>query len=387
MGKADPIIRPKRILVDISALAYENTGILSYTQGLLISIGQGQANSSDFVFEFVPSLDQISNFRWLERLKASRFKFLFHFFFFCWKQVLLPLSALMVKPDVLLVPDYVLPILKTAKLNIAVIHDAFLWDNPHLFGVYWRRYFAALVSHGLASKSIALTVSNYSKNALKTNLKSSIKIEVIHPFCLPMNFEETELSKDLAYFGITKNEYFLHAGLIDERKDLATLIHGFSIFCKKSKSNHKLVLTGKINNLDPEFIKISKIIVEQGIQSSVVFTDYVNRATLRILYSGASLYVFPSKDEGFGLPILEAWSFNVPVIVSDIGALKEVGGNAVAVFKAGDFKDLSEVMMSITNDSKRREDLILLGQKRCRKFNSKNFFTELKRVINFHLSQ
>jgi glycosyltransferase involved in cell wall biosynthesis len=69
----------------------------------------------------------------------------------------------------------------------------------------------------------------------------------------------------------------------------------------------------------------------------VILAGYVSKEEASILYKNARIYVFPSLDEGFGIPILEALSFSIPVICSDIDVFKEVGGEYVEYFKVGDF--------------------------------------------------
>ncbi len=377
-----------RVLIDIGALAHERTGIRTYIEALLLAVEQNDSINSNWVVGFVPKPNLVSKFRWLERLKFGPFKWLFHFFYFCWKQLCLPIKSILFRADVLLVPDYVLPAWKTAKLQIAVIHDAFLWNHPEMFGNSWRQYFTRSIKAGLSSNAIALTVSNYSKNSLKPWLSINTPIKVIYPFSWFGNSKIHGASVEvLRSFGLDKSKYIFHAGLFDARKDLQTLVEAFAIIRQQGWTDIRLVLTGKIDPTNTEFIRIEKLLQKYHMQSAIVFTDYVSQPTLEILYESADLYVFPSRDEGFGLPVLEAMSFNTPVVVSDSGALAEIGGEAVEVFSSGDYKELANVMMSLLSDPKRQKELIALGQKRYKEFNSIRFSTELNKVITDHMNR
>ena len=97
-----------------------------------------------------------------------------------------------------------------------------------------------------------------------------------------------------------------------------------------------------------------------------------------MLYKNARIYVFPSIDEGFGIPILEALSFSVPVICSDIDVFKEVGGDCVEYFKVGDSISLSKKIISVLDSDK----LIQYDNtKHINKFSRKNFIKGFERII------
>ena len=80
------------------------------------------------------------------------------------------------------------------------------------------------------------------------------------------------------------------------------------------------------------------------------------------------MYVFPSLNEGFGIPILEAWSYNLPVLVANNTCLPEVGGNAVLTFDPLNSKDIAEKMELVWKEEKIRIDLIEKGTVRLKNF-------------------
>jgi glycosyltransferase involved in cell wall biosynthesis len=95
---------------------------------------------------------------------------------------------------------------------------------------------------------------------------------------------------------------------------------------------------------------------------------YVGEDALPGLYSKATLFVFPSLDEGFGLPILEAMACGTPVIASDGGALPEVVGSAGLIFKLSDPSGLSNAIHECLDDHNLHSSLIARGLERAKQF-------------------
>ena len=110
----------------------------------------------------------------------------------------------------------------------------------------------------------------------------------------------------------------------------------------------------------------------------MILAGYVSKEEASILYKNARIYVFPSLDEGFGIPILEALSFSLPVICSDIDIFKEVGGDCVEFFKAGDSISLSKKIISVLDSDKLRQND---NTKHINKFSRKNFIKGFEDII------
>lgn len=107
---------------------------------------------------------------------------------------------------------------------------------------------------------------------------------------------------------------------------------------------HRLVIVGKPRRGEAAVAEAIEALPEPG---RVVRLAYVMRQDLIALYQGASLFVFPSKYEGFGLPVLEAMCAGIPVATTREGAIPEVGGDAVAYAEAGDAESLAAAMRKL----------------------------------------
>jgi glycosyltransferase involved in cell wall biosynthesis len=104
------------------------------------------------------------------------------------------------------------------------------------------------------------------------------------------------------------------------------------------------------------------------IEDRVIFTDYVSDQDLACLYQNAICFVMPSLYEGFGIPILEAMSFNLPVACSNSSSLPEVGGDSCLYFDPNDVKDMGDKIKKLLTDDVLRQNLKKLGKERIKYF-------------------
>jgi glycosyltransferase involved in cell wall biosynthesis len=128
---------------------------------------------------------------------------------------------------------------------------------------------------------------------------------------------------------------------------------------------HKLVLVGKFGWMYQEVLDL---VTELNLQDLVSFTGYVPQEDLPLVYNLASLFVYPTVYEGFGLPALEAMACGVPVITSQIASLPEIVGDAGLLIPVDDVAALHSAMSLVLEDNQLREKLIRDGLKRSKKF-------------------
>ncbi|WP_445776047.1 glycosyltransferase family 4 protein [Shewanella sp.] len=141
--------------------------------------------------------------------------------------------------------------------------------------------------------------------------------------------------------------YFLCVGNIKPHKNIINLVNFFVSSSQFGKS-HRLVVVGKSDGFR------TGIELPANSNESVVFTGFVSDLELTELYKNADAYLFPSLYEGFGLPILEAMSFQLPILASNIPVFKEIADEYVTYFNPFDFNDfdskLSELLKNKVND-------------------------------------
>lgn len=155
--------------------------------------------------------------------------------------------------------------------------------------------------------------------------------------------------------------YILYVGNAYPHKNLETLIASV----EDINNEYKLVLVGKI---DEFYERIKKIVNEKKLNSRIIFTDYVSDEDLVSLYKNAKAYVFPSLNEGFGLPALEALSFGLPVASSNGSCLPEVLGDAAVFFNPNDSKDMADKINKLIINENLISSLQIKGDERVKKF-------------------
>ena len=118
----------------------------------------------------------------------------------------------------------------------------------------------------------------------------------------------------------------------------------------------------------------------------IIQTGYVDSDDIPTLYKEASIFLFPSHYEGFGIPILESMAAGTPVITSRNSSLPEVAGDAALFADENDIQDISQRIVEILEDEKLSESIIEKGYQRVKKFTWEKSVTQLEEAINLTLS-
>lgn len=161
---------------------------------------------------------------------------------------------------------------------------------------------------------------------------------------------QSDVQIDLAEYGISC-KYILYTGASDARKNLSALIRAYYSLPAPLREQYQLVLAGGMPS-EHEF-HLKKVAAEADDGSGqTIFTGWVDDRTLVALYDRAHLFVFPSYHEGFGLPVLEAMHFGIPVIGSNVSSVPEVIGLKEALFDPHSVDSIASTMERALTDSK-----------------------------------
>ncbi len=205
------------------------------------------------------------------------------------------------------------------------------------------------------------------------------KIEVIHHGLLPGKDNHVSLNEICQKYSldIEQGNYFLYVGNRNIYKNfqiLATLVE------KKPKYREALFLCvggGKAN-------QTIKILEEKNQVKNFIFLDYVSDDELAALYRNALALVFPSKYEGFGLPVLEAMAHECPVVCSDVSSLPEVGGDAAFYFDPDSIESLDDALKRLSKTD--RNEVVCKGKQNTHRFSwersTKNLIKIYKEIIS-----
>lgn len=267
-------------------------------------------------------------------------------------QLTLPLALYGINADVYLFLAFPEPLLFFKKNIYTAVHDVSYFDvgfnMPFVSRLYYRLSF---IHTCIFAKSI-ITISRFSAKRICSvahriipfilrRIKDKIKIV----YC-GVELEEAELeTKHLKTKYNLPNDYILSLSTIEPRKNIKLLLKAYSELISEGKELPALVLAGRNGWMMDEDIKL----YEGILKDKLIFTGFVEDTDLALLYSEASLFVFPSMYEGFGMPPLEALCQGTRVLSSDAEALKEVLGDNALYFKNGDLADLKEKLEKLGN--------------------------------------
>ncbi|HWZ35643.1 MAG TPA: glycosyltransferase family 1 protein [Mucilaginibacter sp.] len=357
--------KPLTVGVDVRVLKVAKTGIKTYIEELCREFKTLEQN--DVHFHFLDTAFSVYNG------SNTLLKWIGHFRFQLWKQLILPLKAWSKKCDIVFCVDDCVPYIHLGYKTIPSIHDAFCFESPEDYGRLWLQMYKNTAVPGAKRSPLIITATSYGKKQIAHFMDiPADKLVVVHDGPKRVNYEKntTNPGEVLNKFKITPGNYILHVGAMYRRKNLVALAKAFVELKRTGYPSLKLVLAGsplmsKVEN-DPELI--SALIEEAGLKDDVIFTGYMTDHELEHLYTNALMYVFPSLNEGFGLPVLEAFTHNLPVLVSNNTCLPEVGGDAVLTFDPFDINDMALKIKRVLDDADLRKEMISKGQKRLEFF-------------------
>ena len=295
-----------------------------------------------------------------------------------WQAIIFPRILRRYEPDVLHLP-YTTFIWQRRYRTVMTIHDLSEFPFPQKFNLlraYARRIIARLA---VRTADQIVAVSNYTKNEIFKILHiDKDKIKVVWEGVSQSDHRCVECANTLMKYGLN-NEYFLYVGVIEKTKNIESIIHAFRNSQEYIQKYFNIVLVGRAGNAYNDVIGM---INNYGLQEKVRYLGYVEEAELACLYKGAKAFIFPSLVEGFGLVVLEAMSYGIPVITSNVGAMKEVSGNAAFLVDPYNINDIKNAMEKIAFDKNLNSDIIERGKNRTLNFSWKRMAQDMIDIYN-----
>jgi len=369
----------KKIGIDIRAIGQQRTGDEHYTLNLVRNLLKIDNKNQYFLLTNTSEVKKIKEkiFRGLENKNAQIISVL-PSSKLIWTFFLLPKIAKKLNLNVLHV-QYITPLWLSKKIKlITTIHDVSFKSFPELINKVDLFFLNLLIPISLKKADKIIAVSKFTKKEIiKYYDTKDEKIKVIYNGGVGEVFNEKNKNslKILNKIGIEK-PYFFYVGTYQPRKDIPTLIEAFLNLKTNHKNfkNFKLVLGGKLKahnydfRIDEILKKTEKDFNKRKFLKDLIFTGYIKNKDLVDLYKEAEIFALPSLYEGFGLPLVEAMSFGIPVVCSDIDCFREVGKNAVRYYKTNDQRDLQKKLIEVIIDKEKRKNLIEKGKKRAEFF-------------------
>jgi glycosyltransferase involved in cell wall biosynthesis len=219
---------------------------------------------------------------------------------------------------------------------------------------FWFRAMTRRVLNGLSKAAAVACVSEATRRGLLAHrLVPAERLHVvpngIHPACTSEAYPPADADA-AGLLGPACVPELLHVGSTIPRKRIDVLL---AVLAEVRRAGHAARLIQVGGALTPEQERQAHLL---GVADSVVTLPFLDRATLAAVYRRASLVLLPSDAEGFGLPVLESLACKTPVLVSDLPALREVGGDAVSYLPIGEITAWTDAVLTILNESRDSAD-------------------------------
>ncbi|HEV7621304.1 MAG TPA: glycosyltransferase family 1 protein [Flavisolibacter sp.] len=352
--EAQRIFRPKKHGMEVVAIE-------------LIRQLQKLDKQNEYVLFIKPDVDKEA----VKETSNFKIKMIPAFTYPVWEQIKLPgivknenIDFLHCTSNTAPLKNYV-PLLLTLHDIIYLEKIDFKGTSYQNFGNIYRRF---IVKRIIGKAQIITTVSHWEKQRIIERFKlPEEKVEVIYNAVNAMfnnNFTESEILNFKEKFQLPE-KFILFLGNTAPKKNTYNVIRGFVHYCRSLKTCIPLVL------LDYDKSLVERILVELNamhLLSSIIFPGYIPHSQMPLMYNSATLFLYPSLRESFGLPILEAMSCGLPVITSTTSSMPEVAGNAALLVDPFNYQAIAEGMATMLSNENERLTYKRKGLERAKDF-------------------
>lgn len=284
-----------------------------------------------------------------------------------WNLIIFPLQCRKLKINLAIIPNVTFLVFKSCP-TVVIIHDLIEFKVPKKFGrarMMYRRIAVPITAHRADS---IVTDSVSSRQDIVNDFGiAERKVAVIYPGVrrLPSLQQERDPNEILAQLAIP-GDYMLYVGTVDHPgKNGMALLMVYDCLPSELRQKLYVVFAGRPG---PGFEKIQAEVERAGVQERVRFLGYVPDDLLPILYANCKVFLFPSRYEGFGLPVIEAMQYGAPVITARNSSLIEAAGDAAMLFDADDVQGMADAVERICRDRDLREGMVQRGKKHISQF-------------------
>ena len=292
-----------------------------------------------------------------------------------WEQIFLPIYVKKHKVDVLHCTSNTAPVFCSAP-TIITLHDIIFLENKtskdHLFNLYQelgRVYRKYIVPVNLKNTKRIITVSNFERTRISESLKiGSDKISVVYNafgkhFSKPE--DQSKIEEVRAKYNLPQ-QYIFYIGNTDPKKNMFSTLKAYAKYVDAAETKLPLLIADvDAKNLDLILEKAGLNNYRQHIQ----LTGYIYNSDLPFIYAAASVFLYPSLRESFGIPMLESMACGTPVITSNTSALPEIAGDAAMLVNPANESEITKAIQEALSNKSVREQLIEKGLQRIRSFN------------------
>lgn len=344
--------------------SFRRAGISHYVEQVLIQLGQID-HSNHYSVYTTRGLDQHTlglpdNFRVI----PSRFPTINPRVRIPWEQLLAPLLLRRSGADLFHGVHSVVPV-SCPVPSVVTVHDLAFIRFPQTFRAYNRIYLDVATRLSVRRAARILVVSEHTRREVIGLLGVAPERVVVTPNAVREHFRPPDpavLETFRARKGLPEH-FVLYVGTLEPRKNLTTLLEAYAEVAQQQAAP-LLVGGGKGWLYDAVFQRLEAL----GLRERVRFVGYLDEAELPLWYAAATVFVFPSIYEGFGMPPLEAMACGTPVVASNTSSLPEVVGDAGLTVSPYDPAALAEAISRLLDDADLRQELRERGLRQARAF-------------------
>jgi len=355
-----------KLAVDTHHLLLEHAGTKRVTLNILEQFGKDEEIE---LLELKPSYS-------LTYDKASFSKLAGHIVRFFWVQIHLPYLCFSKGVDFLLSPEFYTPVFTNCKRGV-IAHDAHIRAQKQFISPLWfYLYYIPFIEYAIRRADLIFTVSEFSKEQISSLMRlDSSKVHVAYngvDRCFT-EFKSGPSGNVVSDAGLSSGEYILFVGTFEARKNIERLVRAFASFRASAGSRGagiKLAIVGKPSSgqHSDRNKQINDLVDSLQLRNEIVMCGYVPDADLPAFYKGAAMVAFPSLYEGFGLPIIEGFASDAPVMTSNICSMPEIAGDAALLCDPNDVGDMAAKIEQLIFDTELRRRLLSAARKRVKVF-------------------
>ena len=262
--------------------------------------------------------------------------------------------------------------------SVVTVHDLIFMRFPEQFGRVSRTIYSLKVAKACAVTDKIIAISKKTREDMIELLGlDAAKIKVVYQGCDPI-FKIEQSAEQKASVTRKYNlpaDFILSVGTIEERKNLLLVVKALS----KVENNVPLVIVGK----PTKYLKgIKSYLSANNLDNRVIFLHGVEFADLPAIYQLAKVFVYPSRYEGFGIPVLEGITSGTPVIAAKGSCLEEAGGSGSLYVDPDDHADLAKKINHVLSDEQLRQKMIAKGKEYSLNFEDEKLANQLIQIYN-----
>jgi alpha-1,3-rhamnosyl/mannosyltransferase len=243
------------------------------------------------------------------------------------------------------------------------VHDIIFMDRPDLFPPRNLEASRWALGRQVRDSDILICVSEYTKQQVLDKTDATFEQIRVIPLAVSVDPLPTDVAqKELEQIGLDR-PYVLYIGNLEPRKDVPTLLRAW--LSSDARHDFTLVLAGAPAYMSAETLAA---IGEASINADIRSLGYVSEDQKAALLSGASAFVYPSVYEGFGIPVLEALTYGVPVVACDTSSIPEVVGDGGVLVPISDPSAMRDAIDAVLSDTDRRMSMAAAGKRHAENF-------------------